>query len=335
MSKWLIHTFKYILFVAIGAGLLYMTYRNVDFQKLQTDIASANFGWIFLSIVLGYLAIVWRALRWQTLIDPLGYQTNPFNRIHAVAFSYFANLGIPRSGEVARCTALNQTDGIPVDKLFGTVIMERVIDLLMLLVMIGLTFIFHSDAISSFMNEALALRKGGPEEGFSLFFLLPIVGIGMLVGVMMIRKRLEKIRIFARAYAFWDGIKDGLKSILKLQRTGTFFLYTAGIWACYFLMTYVCFFALPATMGLGIPDAMLLFVVGGLAMIVPAPGGVGSYHFAVMMAFPALLLTREDGKTFAAIVWSAQTLMVIVSGIVGMIMLFLAKRKKGKTPHHV
>lgn len=345
MKKKTKNIIKYLLFFGIGIGLLVLTYYKVDLKQMAEDISKANFWWMGASFIFGYLAIVARGLRWQSMIEPMGYTAKPWNRINAVAFGYLANLGIPRSGEVARCTALNQSDDIPVDKLFGTVIVERVIDMLLLLMMIGLTFIVHYEAFSNFFDEVFKVRSQQTDEGgFPWLMVLLIFGAVCFAVVLIFRKQLKKISIFKKGYDFLDGMKDGLQSIFKLKRFWEFVGYSAMIWACYFMMTYVCFFALPITADFTPADALLLFVVSGLAMVVPAPGGTGSYHYAVTLAVIAIVtvlagrqLTPEeyaqadtDGATFAAVVWTTQTAMVILTGVAGFVGLLIFKRKKDK-----
>lgn len=334
--KWL----KVPVFLLVGVGLLVLALKDVELEEIWALIQDANFGWVAISFVLGYVAIVSRGLRWNCLLEPLGHKANSARCVHAVAFGYFANLGIPRSGELARCTMLNQSDGVPVDKLFGTVILERVIDTLLLGTLLGLAFLLNVDVVEHFFAE---LGRTPEDAGSGSSNLLWYLMGGAVVGgvlLLLLWKRVVPEGIRVKVEGFLSGIFDGLKSISKLKRRNVFILHTLLIWSSYVLMSYVCVFAFEATSNLTLPDGLFLMVAGGLGMLVPAQGGLGSYHVVVKYAFIALAgagalgtalspdETTKLGLAFAWLVWSSQTLMIILGGFVGYLVLLRSIRKQ-------
>ena len=334
--KWL----KIPVFLAVGVGLLVLALKDVDTAEIWKRIQDANFGWVAVSFLLGYLAIVSRGLRWNCLLEPIGHRAHPGRSVHAVAFGYFANLGIPRSGELARCTILNQSDDVPVDKLFGTVILERVIDTLMLGSLLGLAFVLNVDVVDTFFQELSG--SDDPSDGGGsnlLWYLLAGAALGGIL-LLVLWKRIVPEGLRTKMEGFLKGILDGIKSISKLKQRTAFLFHTLFIWACYVGMSYVCVFAFEETSGLNLGDGLFLMVAGGLGMLAPAQGGLGAYHVAVKYAFIALgsagVLAgvipdhevAEFGVTFAWLVWSSQTLMILLGGFIGYLVLLMHIRNK-------
>lgn len=321
--------------------------------QMWVDIKEANFFYIGLSFVMGYLAIVSRGVRWLTLIGPLGYKPSVSNSIHSVAFGYFANFGIPRSGELVRCTALNQADGVPVDKLVGTVILERVIDSAFLLFFTLLAFSLNVDVFMSFINQIVVARDEAgvdvPGEQSFVWVYITLGGLALLVLLfLLLRKRIYASGFYVKIINFLNGIKEGFQTIRKMEKKGWFIFHTIFIWLMYFLMAYVAFYSIPQTSNLTLSDGLFITVAGGMGMVIPAPGGTGSYHAAITLAFVALGLggflgagftsveaAETLGAKFAAILWTTQTLMIFSTGIGGFIILTLRNKKKTKAQHDV
>lgn len=341
MTKSLWKKIRIPLFLALGIGLLYLTLKDVDFEQVWSYIEHANLAWVGLSFVIGYIAIVSRGLRWKYLLEPIGYPLNDARSVHAVAFGYFANLGVPRSGEIARCTILNQTDGIPVDKLFGTVILERVIDTIMLALLLGLAFFLNVDVVEGlFAQLGSSSSEASTSSGNLLWYLLAAAVIGGVL-LLLLWKRIVPVGLRTKVEGFLQGIWDGLKTIGTLEKRSAFIAHTLVIWVSYVLMSYVCVFAFEETSGLDLADGLFLMVAGGLGMLAPVQGGLGPYHTMVALAFVALggagalgaaflenEASYELGVAFAWTVWASQTLMIILGGLVGYLSLILFIRNK-------
>ncbi len=299
----------------------------------------ANLFWVLASVSMGYIAMIARGLRWSNLLEPLGYFPKKWNNIHAVALSYFVSLGIPRSGEIVRCTAINQVENIPVDKLFGTVILERVIDSSILLLFIGFAVLFNYDIFVSFF-DATAVNKD-PQSSSSGIGLLGYLGITLVIGLLILiifRKKILSSKLWRKAKEFIKGMKEGFLSISKMKKRTEFILYSITIWGMYYLSMIAMFKALQIDQ-LGWNEGLFLVVAGGLGVIIPTNGGVGAYHFLIQKGVLVLGLAyafwpdktngeiEELGLQLAWLQWGSQTLMMITVGVIAMI-AFASQRKK-------
>lgn len=323
----LFNTVKYLLFLGLGILLLYLAFRGRDINQLIADLADANYYWVGLSLVFGVTAYVSRAKRWLILLEPMGYHPKLSNSLYAVVVGYFANIAVPRIGELTRCTALNQVEKIPVDKLFGTVILERVIDMFMLLSLTLLTILLQIDVFGNFFFNLFTAKSEG--EG-GIGSILPYIGIGMLMMLLLVfllRKRLRKFAFVQKAKTFVMGIKDGFVTVLKLKKKRWFIFHTLLIWILYYLMTYVCFFSIDATSHLTPVDGLFVLATGGFGMAAPVQGGIGAYHYVVSLGLGVLSVPYSEALLFATIVHTSQTLMTLVLGSISMLMLYIARRK--------
>ncbi len=331
MNKKLKNAISYILFLGIGVLLFYLAMNSVeDKDQLIIDMKSAAWPGIVASFIMGYLAIVSRGLRWLILLEPLGYKPKRWHSIHAVAFAYFANTFVPRSGELARCAVLNQTDNIPIDKLFGTVISERVVDFVMLFSFMAIAILSNLDAFITLMGQASFSGGAGGSGGWSM---TSIILIGLVVGAILLfllRKIIGRTAIAKKAKGFLVGVLDGLKSVRKMRRKGMFIAHTFFIWTMYFCMTYVVFLSIKALGGIGVFKSLFIMVAGGFGMVLPAPGGIGSYQWAVHLGFKALGLDGDLGFAAANVVWLTQTGMMILGGTAAYIALLYFKFKRDK-----
>lgn len=311
-----------LVFFGIGVGLFWLAMQGVeDPEALKRDMRSAQWWGIGASFVMGYLAIVSRGLRWNILLAPMGHNPSPARSVHAVAFSYFANAFVPRSGEVARCAALNQTDDIPVDQLLGTVITERVVDFIMLFGLVAFALVTNLDAFLELMDKAQL-------PATATLLGLAVLGAVGCAGLFWLSRQQGRTGILGKLAGFLQGIGTGIRSVLGMEKRGLFLVHTLFIWAMYFLMSYVLFLAIPAVSDLGLTDAVLVMVAGGFGMVLPAPGGIGSYHWAVSLGFSAVGYAGDVGFAVANVVWLTQTAMIVLTGGLGYVMLFLHRMRR-------
>lgn len=306
--------------MAIGLGLLYVATKDVDTQMIKDSIAEAKWEWIIVSMALSYFAMILRGIRWNMLLEPLGYRSNTWTNIHSVAFGYCMNNLIPRSGEVARCGLLNRAEHIPVDKLVGTVILERVVDIMILALVIGLTSVLHSEALFRLFD----MIPGG--KGQTLAF-LAIAGIVGLTTFIYLLKKFRHIAFIGKVAAFFEGIGSGLRSIFKLKQRIGFIILSLGIWTCWLIMSQCMMYALPVTAHMSIVDTLFFMVAGSLGMLIPTQGGLGAYHFMSKVGFEVLGYSGAIGLTFAWISWVGKTLIELVVGAIG---FFIVTTKKIK-----
>lgn len=324
MKEKLLSSMKYLLFLSFGILLLYFVFKDQDLNKLAKDLKSADYKYLLASMVFGYLAYVFRGLRWLILIKSMKYKTSVSLAIHSIAAGYFANVLFPRAGEIVRCTSLYRVAGIPVNKLFGTILLERAIDLVMLSLCIGISLILKFDALSSFVENSL-MNKSGSSSSYTLlvFILTPLVFVALL---FLFKEKIKQSPTMIKVISLWQGVKEGFQTAFHMKQKGLFILYTILIWLMYLLMTYVCFFSFTDTSGLSVVDGLYITVVGGLGMIVPVQGGLGPYHAAVTLGVVSIGLSEMTGVTLAVLIHSTQSIMILLAGIIATIVLSFAKR---------
>ena len=304
-------------------------------ESLQRDLLKVDYVYVFMSMVFGGLAYVSRGFRWIILIDAIGYKTSKTNSVSAVSIGYFTNLFIPRAGEISRCTALNKSDDIPVDKLFGTILIERVLDFVFLIAFIIISFLWKSTEIARSINEYQRLDSAEGSDAKLIILLVLLISVVM---TYIFRHKIKQLSFYQKILNFIEGLREGFMSIKKMKNKSTFWFHTFGIWIMYFLMTYICFYSIPETSHLGISDGLFLLVLGGIGMVIPAPGGIGSYHLIVMIGLVALQIEGgslsikpyddyNPAMLFPFVIHTAQTFVAIVMGATGILMLFRGKKK--------
>ena len=314
----------YVVSLGIGVVLFYLAFSFIDDKDaLWETMRSASWEGIAASFVMGYLAIVSRGLRWGILLEPLGRKAGAARSVHAVAFAYFANTFVPRSGELARCAALNQTDDIPVDELFGTVISERVIDFAFLMVLTAAAVLGNIPAFAQ-------LLEGAVLPDLTNLMALGAAGLG-LIGVLIWKRKKLLALPFARKIAdFLTGVWSGLNSIRHMKQKGRFMAHTFFIWFMYFFMAWVIFKSFDEVQDISILQALFIMVAGGFGMVIPAPGGVGSYQWAVMTGFMALGYGKALGLAVANIIWFTQTAMIVTMGGIAYLYLLVYRLRKDR-----
>lgn len=322
---------KYLLLLALGFGLLYFAFKDIDFSQMLAELAKANYLWVLLSMLCSIVACYSRAVRWNMLIHPLGYQPKVRNTYAAVMAGYLANLAFPRMGEITRCGALNQSERVPFDELIGTVVVERTLDLIMLLLVILTAIVVEYDLIWGFLYKQFF--KGLIDKTYTLAHspiaitvIILILGGFILIILWLYRIR-KQFAWFDKALKLFAGIVVGIKSVLKMKRIGVFLFHTFFIWIMYFFMSYTCFFALGATSELGFKAGLLTLVTGGLGMTAPVQGGIGVYHLIVSQGLLLFNIPVTEGLVYATIVHTSQTLLVLLIGGLSVIYLFFAKKQ--------
>ncbi|MAQ31954.1 MAG: hypothetical protein CMD26_04415 [Flavobacteriales bacterium] len=318
MMRVLVNIIKPLIFFLFGCLLLSFAIKGIDLSNFTATLSSIPIYLVGVSMFLGYLAFVFRGLRWQLLINPLGFSPRRTDLIHSIAFGYLFNSFIPRSGELARCTALNRTTGIPVSTLFGHVLLERLIDFILLALCILLSIVLNYKDVLQFVEIISIPRQ---LITYIFFFIALIIIIYKTRKFFLTKVQLQQISSFTL------GIKTGFTSIKNIPNKLLFFTYTVLIWICYLFMSVVCFYCFNETQDLNLGHGLFVLVAGGLGMVVPTPTGIGSYHYLVIQALMILNISREVSQFFAIIVHSSQALMIIISGFLAMLILYNRKRK--------
>ncbi|MFW5820438.1 MAG: lysylphosphatidylglycerol synthase transmembrane domain-containing protein [Bacteroidota bacterium] len=337
MKPGIIKILKFSAFLALGILLLYFAFKGIDFQSIKEDFRNVEYSWVLFSLVFSILSHISRAMRWNILIEPLGFNPRLKNTFYSLMVGYLANFAFPRIGEITRCAGLGKKENIPVDKLVGTVIVERMIDLMSLVILLGILIIFRFETFGTFFRESVFIPLGekiSQTLAFSMFIWI-IFGGGIVISIILyiiFREQLSQIKIVSRGKNIIKGIAEGLKSVYMLRKRGKFLFHTAFIWMNYWLMTWVVVFALPATSDLKLIDGLFLLVIGGFGMSAPVQSGIGAYHWIVSRGLVAVYagITLEEGLVFATISHEAQSLLVILLGSLSFILLFRKQKIKGK-----
>ncbi len=315
--------------MAIALFFMWFALRDMEVQKIAGYFEKANYFWVLIAAIFGGLAYWFRAIRWNLLLEPMGYKISISNSFWTLSFGYLMNLTIPRSGELARSTALYGVEKVPVDKSFGTIILERVVDLICMGGFLLLTLIFKYDAILAFYKAA--------DLNINPVKILILIGI-MFVGIFSFfyfKSYFIKFPLLDKIIGFIEGIFQGLTSIFKLKQKGKFIILSLAIWICYYLAAYVVCFALPETSQFTFADGFFIIVVGTLGMMVPASGGIGAFHFALKLGIMALFLSMgknpeegaEVGLAYAFISHTMQLVLMIVLGLISIPMLAKARNE--------
>ena len=322
-----------LISIAIAGVFLWVALRGLDFDKIKGSLQKANYLWVAFAAVFGVSAYIFRAVRWNLLLEPMGYKISNSNSLWSLSFGYLMNLTIPRSGEVARSTALYGVEKVPVDKSFGTIILERVVDLVCMGIFALLTLIFKYDALLAFYKSATQQKEQTQSDSSTSYIVLGCI-IFILIIFFIFRKSLQKLSIYNKIIGFGKGIFEGLKSIFNLKQKGKFILLTAGIWICYFFASYLVCFSLPKTSNFTPADGCFILVVGTLGMIIPASGGIGAFNLAMKFGFTALFISMgkdaieggELGLAYSFITLPLQIIIMLVMGLISIPML--AKNRK-------
>lgn len=327
--------FKFLLFFGLASVLMYFVFQNTDFNNLWSKIQNANMLWIAISLSFAFLGYISRAFRWKILIEGTGHKPSIKNTIYATISAYFVNILLPRVGEITRCGVLNRTDKVPVDKLLGTVVLERVFDLLVLIIILSGVILAKFDLFGSFFYEIVYLNL--KDKISNLFttspsFIYASIGVILLsISLLYIfRKRLKTNPLSNKIRKFIKGILTGILSFKHVPNKTGFIIHTIIIWTMYWLMTYVLFFAMQSTIHLSPIDGLFVLVAGGLGMAAPVQNGFGAFHWIVISSLVLFNIDKPDAEAWAIINHESQTVFVFILGSIVSVLLSLQLKSK----HH-
>ncbi len=307
--------------IALGVFLIWYSLsklRPEDIASIKNSFETANYWWVGLSLLLGALSHLSRAYRWQFMLEPLGYRPRFANNVMAVLIAYLVNLIVPRAGEIARATAISKYEDIPFEKAFGTIVSERIADVIMLLGIIALAFFLQTELISSYLFS--------DQEQGSSYTTLILLGLAVIGGFVIWRLRNSKHPLAVKVQKFIYGLIQGVISIFKMKKKWAFIFHTIFIWLMYVLMFYVVTFALPETTHLAFGAIIVGFVVGGLSMAL-TNGGLGTYPVFVASALTLYGIEENPALAFGWIMWTAQTVMVLLFGGLSFILIPLYNKE--------
>ena len=317
MNKSLIKTLKIILPILLGVFLIWYSLSKLSFDELVTYFKNANYTWIVLGVFLGLLSHLSRAYRWLFQLEPLGYKVRLGNSIMAVFATYLINYTIPRAGEVARASILTNYEGVPFEKGFGTIVAERIADMLVVIIIVLITLFLQFDFIYAFLTE-----RFNPT--------LVIAGmLGLVVLFIVFTQFIKKSKsAFAvKIKTFVNGLIEGAMSIFKMEKKWAFIFHTLFIWTMYLLMFYVTTLSVEELEGIPIGAVLIGFISASFS-IAATNGGIGSYPVAVYAAFSIFAIAKEPSIAFGWIMWTSQTLMLVILGGLSLLFLPIYNRKK-------
>jgi uncharacterized membrane protein YbhN (UPF0104 family) len=319
---------QYVVITLIGVFFLYFVFKGTDWVDLLGKFRQTNYAWIAAGMLVSMLSHVIRGYRATIMYDALGYRVSVKHSVYAVLIGYMMNYFIPRAGEVSRCAALQKTDGLPVDKSLGTVVTERIFDVVIMFLILGIAFILQFDMLSDFVWKGLA-EKGAQSEGPGLKTVAACVLAGFGLLFLALRKKLTGHPLYLKFLGLLKGFAEGLLSVRNVKQPVVFVFTSVLIWVCYLLMMYFCLFSMEATAHLGFADCVTVFAVGALSMVIPAPGaGAGTYHFAIMQSLLIFGVSEADGIAYATIVHGVQMVILLVVGAVCSLLVLRSSKQK-------
>lgn len=326
MKKTVLKVLKFLAFFTLGAFIFWLIYKDQDIERIKMVLKNdVKYSWIVLSLFLGLLSHISRTLRWGLMIEPIGHKPRFINTFLAVMVGYLMNLAFPRMGEISRCGVVTRYEKISFTKLFGTVVAERLIDVISLLILLVIVFLSQFGKMLSFINHNPEIQQKLKSvftspyliSGFILFIVLAFV----------FRNTFKSSIVFKKIKGILLNFKEGFISIRSIKRKGWFFFHSFFIWFLYYIMLYVVFFAFDFTRDLSPIAGLTTFVLASFGMIAPVQGGIGAWHFMAIEALSLYGVATENGVIFAFVAHTSTTAMIILLGIISLLVLPFINRR--------
>jgi glycosyltransferase 2 family protein len=322
-------TLQILLPFVLSGGILYWMYRNSDFGRIDDVLKRMKWEWMLLSFIPGILAQVFRALRWQQSLTPIGERCRTHMAICAIYLSYAASLVVPRIGEFLRCAVLARKDRVSFSKSLGTVVTERAVDMIIMVLLCAAVIAYQWQQFSDFF----ALTGVSISTTLSRFtstgvWVSALCAVGILLLFIVLARKLSIMR---KVKYMMQGLLTGIMSVKKVHNLPLYIFYSVAIWVCYFFHYYLTFYCFDFTGNIGLAAGLVSFCTGSIAVIVPTPNGAGAWHFAVKTILVLYGLGTDDALDFALVVHSVQTLLLVALGIYGIFAVhFTPVRKPAK-----
>jgi uncharacterized protein (TIRG00374 family) len=305
----------YLVFILISITLLYLTFHKTDFAAILSQVRNADLKFVFFCFLATMLAHLIRAWRWQSLLQPLGYKPRLHTGFYAILVGYLANYAIPRGGEVARCGIMQRTDKIPVDKLLGTVVTERIIDVLFMFLILIITCFVEFSTIDHFINFGKLYR-----EYQTIIIIQLIVFFAVVLFIIYRRKQILGFTFVQKIMNVLKGFNEGLLSVFKIKNQGLFWLQSFGIWISFYFINWFFMHAMDITSHFGWNTVLVVLTMGTVGFAIPLPGGTGSYHIIIQQTLMLYGLSQNDATSYAFASHSAQLLFVVITGSLSLVL---------------
>lgn len=335
MNPKLKNVIRFTIFLGIGVFFIWIFLRNLtpdQKKEIISSMGNANYWWILLAIPLGILSHYVRAMRWKMLIETMGYKPGNTNMFFAVITGYFANLALPRLGEVSRCSILTKYENVPFNKSFGTVITERALDFIVFVFLFFLNLAMQAERLSGYINEKIykplqaKFHITYDLSGTLTILVLAFAVVGTLI-FLVFRKQIVANKIYLKIKEVIRGFVEGMKSLIKVKNLWLFGFYTFSIWALYLLMAYIVFFSIPASSGVGLDAGLAVLVFGSVGFMV-VQGGIGIYPAIVAETLVLYGVASAQGYALGWLIWTSQNLTIVLVGIISLVLLPLLNNRK-------
>ncbi|MDY5632452.1 MAG: lysylphosphatidylglycerol synthase transmembrane domain-containing protein [Bacteroidaceae bacterium] len=320
------NTTKVVLSLLLASAIMWWMYRGTAWEDVQRAVnTEMRWKWMVLSMPFGILAQVFRATRWQQMLQAMGKRVRLSTCVNAIFLSYASSLAVPRIGEFLRCGTLKRWEGIPFSEGVGTVVSERVLDMAIILLLTLITVATQIPVFSDFMAQT-GMSLTSMIGGFTTmgYVVTAVCGVVAIATLWLLARRLQLTQHASRVA---KGMLTGMLSVRGVRHPGIFVFYSLGIWVAYFLHFYLTFYCFDYTENLGPLPALVAFMVGCFAVLVPTPNGAGSWHFAVKTVLVLYGVAGSQGAMFVLIVHTLQTLLVVVLGLLAMGWLAFTKKR--------
>lgn len=326
MKNTIIKILKFLVFFTLGIFIFWLIYKDQDIERIKSVLKNeVNYFWVFISLIIGLISHISRTLRWGLMIEPISHKPRFINTFLSVMVGYLMNMALPRMGEISRCGVLSRYEKISFSKLFGTVVAERLIDVLSLLVLLMIVIVMQFGQMLRFIeknpeiSEKITSVTQSPWliAGFILFIVL----------AYLFRNTFKESAIFKRLMALLMNFKEGFVSIKNIKQKGWFWFHSVFIWLCYYLMLYVIFFAFDFTRGLNPIAGLTTFVLASFGMVAPVQGGIGAYHFMATEGLALYGVPGANGVIFAFVAHTSSTVMIILIGLISLLALPFINRR--------
>lgn len=317
IRKWL----TVLIPLLIGIGIIYYQFTTLtseEIEKIKISFEKANYYYILLSLIIACVGYWSRAYRWKFALNHLGYETKFSNNFFTVCVSYLVNLTVPRSGEISRAALLKKYEDVPFDKAFGTIVAERIVDLLVFLLFVFIGFVSQFDKIYQFLLSE--------NVSFQSLIITAIVGVFLFFGFILIWIYAEW-QIILKLKKKLSGLVEGITTVYKMKDKWNYIFHSFFIWFSYLMMFYVAVFALPETSEINFDIVIMGFIFGSLAVGF-SNGGLGAYPFSIALIFSLYGITKDVGTAFGWLVWTSQTILTILLGLISYVLLPVLNRNK-------
>ena len=338
MKKYFLPAIKFLVFLALGAFLIWLAVKDLTEQdkvQITKSISEANYAWIVLAMAVGILAHISRAMRWKMLLAPLGFNPKLSNTFYAVMVGYLGNLAFPRLGEVLRCGILNRYEKIPLTQSFGTVITERVIDVLVLCCLFVVSTWLEYERVKTYLFDnilgPLKLKLHSVTDNKMMLFGMIGILIGALLLFFIFRKKILNNPIAQKIKTILLNFLEGIRSVVKVKNPLLFVFHSLFIWTMYLMSVYVCVFAFSETKSMTVSDCLVIMTFGSLGVIA-TPGGIGAYQWIVLQIMLLWGFSTAMGVAFGWVAWLAQTAVVLFVGLLSFGLLAINNREERVSP---